>query len=156
MNGALILDSLLSPPILLFALGMAATLLKSDLEIPQPITRAMSLYLLFAIGMHGGVELAASGFGLTTLLPLLIGMLASATVPLVTFGLLRRKLAVDDAAAIAATYGSISAVTFITASSFLTDLGVSVAIPSGRTMQQAPTKPVSSSQASSARSSAVS
>jgi hypothetical protein len=105
-------------------LGMAATLLRSDLEIPQPITRGLSIYLLFAIGMHGGVELSRSGFQAATLLPLGFGIVMSALVPVAAFALLRRRLGPPDAAAIAATYGSISAVTFITASSFLDELGV--------------------------------
>lgn len=121
MDWSLITGNLLTPPILFFALGMAATLLRSDLEIPKPITRAISLYLLFAIGMHGGVELAAAGFAPAALLPLGVGMVASAAFPLATFALLRRKLGPADAAAIAATYGSISAVTFVTACSFLDD-----------------------------------
>ena len=124
MDASLILGNLLTPPILLFFVGMGATLLRSDLDIPQPITRGLSLYLLFAIGMHGGVELSRSGFHVATLLPLGAGVVASALVPLVTFAVLRRRVGADDAAAIAATYGSISAVTFITASSFLEDQGV--------------------------------
>jgi hypothetical protein len=122
---SLILSNLLTPPILLFFLGMAATLLKSDLDIPQAVTRGLSIYLLFAIGMHGGVELARSGFQLATLLPLGVGVLASALMPLLAFTVLRRRVGVDDAAAIGATYGSISAVTFITAVSFLDQLGES-------------------------------
>jgi hypothetical protein len=114
-----IIGNLAAPPILLFLLGMAATLLRSDLDIPQAITRGMSIYLLFAIGMHGGVELARGGFGPATLIPLGASVLAGAFVPLVAFWVLRRRLGVEDAAAIAATYGSISAVTFITACSFL-------------------------------------
>jgi len=121
MDWSLIAGNLLTPPILFFALGMAATLLRSDLEIPQPITRALSLYLLFAIGMHGGVELSAAGFAPAALMPLGFGIVASATFPLATFALLRRKLGPADAAAIGATYGSISAVTFVTACSFLDD-----------------------------------
>lgn len=124
MDTSLILGSLLTPPILFFLLGMAATLVRSDLEIPQPITRGMTLYLLFAIGMHGGVELSRSGFGVSILLPLLAGVASSALVPLAAFHVLRRRIAPIDAAGIAATYGSISAVTFIAASSFLRDQGV--------------------------------
>jgi hypothetical protein len=120
----LILGNLVTPPILLFLLGMAATLLRSDLDIPQAITRGLSLYLLFAIGMHGGVELSRSGFGISTLLPLVVAVAIGALIPLVAFAVLRRRLGVDDAAAIAATYGSISAVTFITACSFLESQGV--------------------------------
>lgn len=125
MDASLILGNLLTPPILLFFLGMAATLLKSDLDIPQPVTRGLSIYLLFAIGMHGGVELSRSGFSVATLLPLAAGVLASATFPIAVFAVLRRRVGVADAAAIGATYGSISAVTFITAVSFLDQLGVS-------------------------------
>lgn len=124
MDASLLLGNLLTPPILLFMVGMAATLLRSDLDIPQPVTRGLSLYLLFAIGMHGGVELSKAGFQPAILLPLAAGVLASAVVPVVAFFLLRRRLGADDAAAIAATYGSISAVTFITATSFLDTLGV--------------------------------
>lgn len=124
MDPSLILGNLLSPPILLFLVGMAATLLRSDLDIPQPITRGLSLYLLFAIGMHGGVELARSGFETAILLPLVAGVVASALLPVAVFFALRRRLGADDAAAIGATYGSISAVTFITATSFLDHLGV--------------------------------
>ncbi len=124
MDPSLILTNLLNPPILFFLLGMAATLLGSDLDIPQPITRALSLYLLFSIGMHGGVELHRSGFEPAVLLPLGIGVAASVAIPLGAFVLLRRRLGVEDAAAIAATYGSISAVTFITAVNFLEVQGV--------------------------------
>lgn len=124
MDVALILGNLLTPQILFFFLGALATLIRSDLEIPQPVTRALSLYLLFSIGLHGGVELAKAGFSVATLAPLAAGMIVSALFPLVSFAVLRRRLAAVDAAAIAATYGSISAVTFITATSFLDDRGV--------------------------------
>jgi hypothetical protein len=123
MDTSLVLDNLLTPPVLFFLLGMAATLLRSDLEIPQPITKALSLYLLFAIGLHGGVELARSGLagaGAT----LGAAVLLSAALPVGTYFLLRRRVGAADAAAIAATYGSISAVTFITATSFLESEGL--------------------------------
>ena len=119
MDWGLIVGNLTTPAVLFFALGMAATLLRSDLEIPQPVARGLSLYLLFSIGMHGGAELAAAGMSLGTMLPLAAGVAASMLVPLAAFALLRRRLSVSDAAAIAATYGSISAVTFVTACSFL-------------------------------------
>jgi hypothetical protein len=121
MDWSLLGANLLTPPILFFGLGMAATLLRSDLEIPQPMTRAMSLYLLFSIGMHGGVELSEAGFDAAALRPLAAGVLASALLPVVSFLLLRSRVGAADAAAIGATYGSISAVTFVTASSFLDD-----------------------------------
>ena len=123
MDAALILSNLLTPPILFFALGVVATLVRSDLEIPQPVSRALSLYLLFAIGMHGGAELAAAGLSRTALAPLAVGAVASAALPLVSFAVLRRRLATADAAAVASTYGSVSVVTFITACSFLDDRG---------------------------------
>jgi len=119
MDLEMILGNLMTPPVLFFALGMAATLLRSDLEIPQAVTRGLSLYLLFAIGMHGGYELSQAGFSFNTLKPLGVGVLTSALFPLGTFLVLRKRLGAADAAAIAATYGSISAVTFITACSFL-------------------------------------
>lgn len=119
-----LLDNLLAPPVLFFVLGIAATLLRSDLEIPRAVTRALSLYLLFSIGLHGGAELAASGFGLDilTLLGAAIGL--ALVVPLIVFPLVRRRLSTPDAAGLAATYGSISAVTFVTAVGFLDDRGI--------------------------------
>ena len=123
MDASLIVGNLLAPPVLFFALGMAATLLRSDLEIPQALTKGMSLYLLFSIGMHGGVELASAGFDLTTLQPLLAGIGFSALAPVASYLLLAPRFGASDAAAIGATYGSISAVTFVTACSFLEDRG---------------------------------
>ena len=124
LEWGLVASNLLTPPILFFALGMAATLLRSDLEVPQQMTRAMSLYLLFSIGMHGGVELASAGLSLDALAPLGAGIAVSALVPLAAFQLLRKKLGAADAAAVGATYGSISAVTFVTATSFLDERGL--------------------------------
>jgi hypothetical protein len=120
----LILSNLLTPAILFFVLGMIATFVKSDLEIPEAITKALSLYLLFSIGLHGGVELSNAKFAWQSAATLLAGMAASALFPLVSFALLRRRLPVADAAAVAATYGSVSAVTFLTACSFLEERGL--------------------------------
>lgn len=124
MSASLILQNVLAPPILFFFLGMAATALRSDLSIPQPIARFLSLYLLFSIGMHGGVELATSGLGPRAVLTLGVAVLLAFAVPLWSFFVLRLRLDVPNAAAVAATYGSISAVTFVTAGSFLDDLGI--------------------------------
>ncbi len=124
MDGSLILSNILNPPILSFFLGMAAVFVKSDLEIPAPIPKALSLYLLFAIGFKGGVELIKSGVTQDVVLTLLAAMLMACAVPIYTFFILKLKLDTYDAAAIAATYGSISAVTFITASTFLNQLGI--------------------------------
>ncbi len=124
MDSSLILSNILNPPILFFFLGIIAVLVKSDLEIPIPIPKLFSLYLLFAIGFKGGVELVKSGVTQEVVLTMVAAMLMACFVPLYTFFILKQKLDIYNAAAIAATYGSISAVTFITASSFLAKLGI--------------------------------
>jgi uncharacterized protein len=125
MDFDLILSNLLNPPILFFFVGMAAILLKSDLEIPQPLPKMFSLYLLMAIGFKGGYEIVESGFNLEIEETLLAAVFMACIVPVYSFFILRIKLDIYNSAAIAATYGSISAVTFITASAFLTKLGMS-------------------------------
>jgi hypothetical protein len=124
MDASLIVSNILNPPILFFFLGMTAVLVKSDLEIPAPIPKLFSLYLLLAIGFKGGVELVKSGITQEVVLTLLAAILMACFVPVYTFFILKLKLDTYDAAAIAATYGSISAVTFITANAFLTELGI--------------------------------
>lgn len=124
MDVSLIMSNILNPPVLFFFLGMSAVLLKSDLEIPQPLPKLFSLYLLFAIGFKGGVELAKSGINQEVALALVAAVVMACAVPVYTFFILKTKLDVYNAAAIAATYGSISAVTFITASSFLQQLDI--------------------------------
>ncbi|MEM1211184.1 MAG: sodium-dependent bicarbonate transport family permease [Planctomycetota bacterium] len=114
-----LLDNLLSAPILFFGLGMLATAVRSDLEIPKPMARFLSLYLLIAIGLKGGAELRAAGLDLHIILTLGVAVASAFVVPIWTFFLLRLKLDAPNAAALAATYGSISAVTFITAEAFL-------------------------------------
>ncbi len=125
MDTSLILSNILNPPILFFFLGMLAIFVKSDLEVPPPIPKLFSLYLLFAIGFKGGVELVKSGIGSEVILTMLAAMAMACAVPIYTFFILKIKLDPYNAAAIAATYGSISAVTFITGSSFLEQLGIS-------------------------------
>jgi hypothetical protein len=125
MDVSLILSNILNPPVLAFFLGMLAVLLKSDLEIPPPLPKLFSLYLLFAIGFKGGVELVKSGITQPVILTLVAAVFMACIVPIYTFFILRLKLDVYNAGAIASTYGSISAVTFITAGSFLTQLGIS-------------------------------
>ncbi|UIE40669.1 sodium-dependent bicarbonate transport family permease [Leptodesmis sichuanensis A121] len=124
MDVSLILSNILNPPVLFFFLGMTAIFVKSDLEVPPPIPKLFSLYLLFAIGFKGGVELAKSGVNQEVLLTLAAAILMACAVPVYTFFILKLQLDPYNAAAIAATYGSISAVTFITASSFLEQLNV--------------------------------
>lgn len=124
MDSSLIISNILNPPVLFFFLGMTAVFVKSDLEIPAPVPKLLSLYLLLAIGFKGGVELIKSGITQEVILTLLVAMLMACFVPIYTFFILKLRLGTYDAAAIAATYGSISAVTFITASAFLTQLGI--------------------------------
>ena len=124
MQSADLAANLLSPPILLFLLGFAATLLRSDLEIPPAAAKTLSLFLLFAIGFKGGVSLAESGLGGEVVATLGAAAFASVAVPLWTFFALRRRLGAADAAGLAATYGSVSAVTFITATGYLTLHGI--------------------------------
>ena len=97
---------------------------RSDLQIPAQIAKFLSLYLLFAIGFKGGVSLSESTIDGGTLLTLLSMVVLAAAVPLYTFFILRRQLPVADAAAIAATYGSVSAVTFVTAAGYLDIQGI--------------------------------
>ncbi len=125
MNASLIMSNILSPPVLFFFLGMSAVILKSDLEIPQPLPKLFSLYLLLSIGFKGGAELARSGVSQEVVLTLFAAIMMATIVPIYTFFILRIRLDLYNAAAIAATYGSISAVTFITAGSFLSELGIS-------------------------------
>lgn len=124
MDGSLILFNILNPPVLFFFLGMLAVFLKSDLEIPQPLPKLFSLYLLLAIGFKGGYELQESGINPEIALTLFAAILMASIVPVYSFFILKLKLDSYNAAAIAAAYGSISAVTFITASSFLEKLNI--------------------------------
>jgi hypothetical protein len=118
------LGGLLSPPILFFFLGMIAVWLKSGLRLPEQISKFLSLYLLIAIGFHGGVELSKSGMDVEVAGVMLITVLAAILVPIWSFFILRLRLDTENSAAIAATYGSISAVTFITAVGVLQSLDI--------------------------------
>lgn len=125
MDQSLIIDNLLNPTILFFFLGMIAVWIKSDLEIPQPLPRLFSLYLLLAIGFKGGVELAHTGIDLSIVKTLLFAVVSSIVIPIYLFFILKKKLDINNAGAIAATYGSVSAVTFVTAVAFLQNLEIS-------------------------------
>ena len=124
MSVDLIMQNILNPPILFFFLGMLAVFLKSDLSIPQPLPKFFSLYLLIAIGLHGGYELSKSGLTLDVMKALLLAVFMAIIVPIYSFFILKIKLDVHNAIAVAATYGSISAVTFITGITYLQSLGV--------------------------------
>jgi hypothetical protein len=117
---------LLSPMILCFALGMAAALARSGLSVPEAAAKTLSLYLLFAIGFKGGASLAGHGVDGSMLLALAAGVVLSAILPVVAFGLLQvmTRLSRTDAAAVAGHYGSISIVTFVTALAVLQDRGL--------------------------------
>lgn len=124
MDFALLLSNLANAPVLFFFLGMLAAWLRSDLEVPQPAPKLLALYLLLAIGFKGGVELRKSGLDSGVILALGVALLVAVAVPIWIFFALRRRLGVPNAAAVAATYGSISAVTFIAATSLLNQLAV--------------------------------
>lgn len=113
------MNNLLDPAILFFAFGALAGALKSNLEIPQPISRFLSLYLLMALGLKGGFALAESGLTTHVVGGLLCALALAILVPVLALQLLRRWVGPYDAAALAATYGSVSAVTFLTAVQFL-------------------------------------
>ena len=124
--GELAAANLASPIILSFALGLAAALARSDLAVPEAAAKALSIYLLFAIGFKGGVAVAAHGLDARLALALLAGVALSALLPFVAFALLRALARLDrlNAAAVAAHYGSISIVTFVAATSVLQGRGI--------------------------------
>ena len=115
-----ILQNVLAPPVLFFLIGAISVLFKSDLEIPAPLPKLFSLYLLLAIGFKGGIAIQQE-IGLTDqVLPTLsAAIFMSLIIPLIGFFILSYKFDVFNSAAIAAAYGSISAVTFISAETFL-------------------------------------
>ncbi len=124
MDPTALLPNLLNPAVLFFFLGMLAVLLKSDLEIPQPLPKFFSLYLLTAIGLKGGYGLHASGWNTLNVATLGAALVMSMLIPLAAFLVLRQRLDRANAAAIAATYGSVSAVTFIAATALLESAGI--------------------------------
>jgi len=119
MDFSLLVENLSNPALLFFLLGIIAVRLKSDLEIPANSSKFISLYLLFSIGFKGGQELAHSQFDLAILYAVIFGLLTACSIPLYAFFILKRKLNIYSAGAVAAAYGSVSAVTFVTAVTFL-------------------------------------
>ncbi|PLK50466.1 sodium-dependent bicarbonate transport family permease [Uliginosibacterium sp. TH139] len=118
------MQNLIDPAILFFAFGLLAGAVRSNLEIPPQIARFLSLYLLMALGLKGGFALAASGLTSEVATSLACAVALAFIVPACGYLLLRRYLPGFDAAAIAATYGSVSAVTFITTIQYLESNGV--------------------------------
>jgi uncharacterized protein len=125
MDFQILINNLTNPSLLFFVLGILAVRFKSDLEIPGTSAKFIALYLMLSIGFKGGQELSHSEFNMEILWALLFGMVLSASVPFYTFYLTKNRLGVANASAIAAAYGSISAVTFVAAVSFLEMQGVS-------------------------------
>lgn len=124
MNLDLLLTNVLSPPILFFALGVLAARIGSDLEVPPAISRLFSLYLLWAIGFKGGVALREAGLGIDAITPLLAAICLAVLTTAVLVPILRRSLSAADACAVAASYGSVSVTTFVTAVNFIEGRGI--------------------------------
>ncbi len=118
------MQALSDPAILFFLLGVSAGFLKSNLEIPAPISRFLALYLLMALGLKGGFALGKSGFTTDVALTLVLALVLAILIPALGYAVLRKFLAPFDAAAISATYGSVSAVTFITAVQYMENHGL--------------------------------
>ena len=123
MELSLLFQNVFAPPVLFFFVGGISVFCKSDLEIPAPLPKLFSLYLLLAIGFRGGIEIQTSGLSDPVLPTLSAAILMSLIIPILGFFILRIKFNVFNSAAIAAAYGSISAVTFISAESFLSTQG---------------------------------
>lgn len=113
------MHGLVDPTVLFFVLGAFAGLVRSNLEFPAAVSRLLSMYLLVALGLKGGFALAESGVTASMASSLGIAVLLAVAVPLLGYLLLRRVVSGFDAAAVAATYGSVSAVTFVTATQYL-------------------------------------
>ncbi|MEM1072518.1 MAG: sodium-dependent bicarbonate transport family permease [Planctomycetota bacterium] len=122
----LLLSNILSPPVLFFALGMLATAVRSDLSVPDSIQKLFSLYLLWAIGFKGGYELRHAGLELDVAVPIMAAIAISFLTPVFVFPIFCRMFKPADACAIAACFGSVSVVTFITAQNFLALQGVPI------------------------------
>ena len=122
MNLPLLIQNLTNPAFLFFLLGILSVKLKSDLAIPDSISKFISLYLLFSIGFKGGQELSHETFSIEIGLSMLFGIGLSFIIPWYTFFMLKSKVGIYNAGAIAAAYGSVSAVTFVTAVAYLENL----------------------------------
>ncbi len=119
------LSNLLLPAVLFFALGVIARLIKSDLRFPPDLAKVLSIYLLMAIGLHGGYELAKADL-VIAMNSIMWALILGFTLPIIGYLALvvTRKVSPLDAAAISAHYGSVSAGTFLTAIAYLDNVGV--------------------------------
>jgi len=124
MSFELLEENLRNPALLFFILGIISIQFKSDLEIPPTSSKFISLYLLFSIGFKGGQELAHSTVNAEIFFTIVFGLLTAIVIPIYSFFILKKRLTVENSGAIAAAYGSISAVTFVTAVSFMELQGI--------------------------------
>ena len=118
------MQNFIDPAILFFVFGVLAGAVRSNLEIPKSIAKFLSLYLLMALGLKGGFALAQSGFTATVGLSLAAALVMAFLVPTLGYAFLKTRVSRFDAAAVAAAYGSVSAVTFVTAMQFLEGQGL--------------------------------
>lgn len=119
MDTQLLISNLTNPSFLFFVLGIIAVTVKSDLKIPSNSSKFISLYLLFSIGFKGGQELTHSEFNTEILISLIFGLVIASIIPVYTFFLAKKKMSISDSGAVAASFGSVSAVTFLAAVAFL-------------------------------------
>ncbi len=119
-----LLENLTNPALLFFILGISVSQLKNDLKIPEGSSKFISIYLLLSIGFKGGNELSHSTFDQEIIGSMFLGFLLASLIPVLAFFVLKSKVNIKNAGAIAAAYGSVSAVTFVTAISFLDFEGV--------------------------------
>lgn len=117
---AIVQANLLTPIVLFFLLGVIAARIKSDLRIPDAISSMLPIYLLAAIGLHGGIEMRKTGFE-SMILPMVVAIALSILLTLYHYQILRRlgKFNIFDSYALASTYGAVGAVTFSVGLSFL-------------------------------------
>ena len=118
------MQNLLDPAILFFVFGVFAGMLRSNLEVPAAIAKFLSLYLLMALGLKGGFALAKSGLTADIALSLSAAIAMAFIVPALGYAFLKNRISRYDAAAVAASYGSVSAVTFVTAMQYLENAGL--------------------------------
>jgi hypothetical protein len=118
------MHNFLDPAIMFFIVGVLAGAVRSNLEIPPAISRFLSLYLLMALGLKGGFALSQSGLTAQVGISLAAAIALAICIPLMGYWILSRFISGFDAAAVAATYGSVSAVTFVTAVQYLENAGV--------------------------------
>ena len=124
MDFQILLYNITNPTLLFFVLGIVAAMIKSDLEIPETTIKFIALYLLFSIGFKGGQAFAHSHLGFDIVIAILFGVAIATLIPLYVFFLLKNKMGAANAGAVAAAYGSVSAVTLIAATSFLESQGI--------------------------------